>query len=82
MLEAVVGGIDGHRQWMLQVLTFDYTIGTSRDYMWFFNTRAEAEAYFERVAEIVKDRNVIVKIVKVRAYDFLEPGTELIEEEN
>ena len=82
MLETVVGGIDSHRQWMLQVLAFEYTIGTSRDSMWFFNTRAEAEAYFERVAEIVKDRNVIVKIVKVRAYDFLEPGTELIEEEN
>lgn len=82
MLETVVGGIDSHRQWMLQVVSFDYTIGTSRDYMWFFNTRAEAEAYFERVAELLKDRYVIVKIIKVRAYDFLEPKTELIEEEN
>lgn len=82
MLEAVVGGIDGHRQWMLQVVSFDYTIGTSRDYMWFFNTREEAEAYFEQVAELVKDRHVIVKIIKVRAYDFLEPGTELLEKEN
>ena len=82
MLEAVVGGIDSHRQWMLQVVSFDYTIGSSRDYMWFFNTRTEAEAYFERVAEIVKDRHVIVKIIKVRAFDFLEPETELIEKEN
>lgn len=82
MLEAVVGGIDSHRQWMLQVVTFDYTIGTSCDYMWFFNTRTEAEAYFERVAKIVKDRHVIVKIIKVRAYDFLEPETELTEKEN
>lgn len=82
MLEAVVGGIDSHRQWMLQVVTFDYTIGQSRDYMWFFNTRAEAEAYFEQVSELVKGRHVIVKIIKVRAYDFLEPETELIEEEN
>ena len=82
MLEAVVSGIDSHREWMLQVVSFDYTVGTSRDYMWFFNTRAEAEAYFERVAEIVKDRHVIVKIIKVRAYDFLEPETELTEKEN
>lgn len=82
MLEAVVGGIDGHRQWMLQVVSFDYTIGTSRDYMWFFNTREEAEAYFEQVAKLVKDRHVIVKIIKVRAYDFLEPGTELLEKED
>ena len=82
MLEAVVGGIDSHRQWMLQVVSFDHTIGTSRDHMWFFNTRAEAEAYFERVAEIMKDQHVIVKIIKVRAYDFLEPGTELNEKEN
>lgn len=82
MLEAVVGGIDGHRQWMLQVVPFDYTIGTGRYYMWFFNTRAEAEVYFEQVAELIKDRRVIVKIIKVRAYDFLEPKTELIEEEN
>lgn len=82
MLETVVGGIDGHRQWMLHVASFDYTIGTSRDYMWFFNTRAEAEAYFEKVAELMKNRYVIVKIIKVRAYDFLEPETKLIEEEN
>ena len=82
MLEAVVGGIDSHRQWMLQVVSFDYIIGASRDYMWFFNTRAEAEAYFEQVAKIVKNRHVIVKIIKVRAYDFLEPKTELIEEES
>ena len=82
MLEAVVGGIDGHRQWMLQVVSFDYTIGTSRDYMWFFNTRSEAEAYFEQVVELVKDRHVIVKIIKVRAFEFLEPATELIEKEH
>lgn len=82
MLEAVVSGIDSHRQWMLQVVSFDYSIGTSRDYMWFFNTRAEAEACFERVAELIKDRHVIVKIIKVRAFDFLEPETELIEKEN
>ena len=82
MLETVVGGIDGHRQWMLQVVSFDCTIGTGCDYMWFFNTRAEAEAYFEQVAKLMKDRHVIVKIVKVRAYDFLEPETELIGEEN
>lgn len=82
MLEAVVSGIDSHRQWMLQVVSFDYGIGTSRDYMWFFNTRAEAEAYFERVAELIEDRHVIIKIIKVRAFDFLEPETELIEKEN
>lgn len=82
MLEAVVSGIDSHRQWMLQVVSFDYSIGTSRDYMWFFNTRAEAEAYFERVTELIKDRHVIVKIIKVRAFDFLEPETGLIEKEN
>lgn len=74
MLETVVGGIDSHRKWMLHVLSFDYTIGTNRDYMWFFNTRTEAEVYFERVAKQMKDQHVIVKIVKVRAFDFLEPG--------
>lgn len=82
MLEAVVGGIDSHRKWMLQVVSFDYTIGTSRDYMWFFNTRPEAEAYFKQVSELVKDRHVIVKIIKVRANDFLDPTTELIEKES
>lgn len=82
MLEAVVSGIDSHRKWMLQVVSFDHTIGTSRDHMWFFNTRAEAEVYFDRVAKLMKTRHVIVKIIKVRAFDFLEPETELIEKEN
>lgn len=82
MLDTVVGGIDSHRQWMLQVMSFDYANGTNRDYMWFFNTRAEAEVYFGRIAELMKGRHVIVKIIKVRAFDFLEPETGLIEKEN
>lgn len=82
MLEAVVVGIDSHRQWMLQVASFDPAVGTCSDYTWFFNTRAEAEAYFKRVAELVKGRHVIAKIVKVRAFEFLDPDTELIEKES
>ena len=82
MVNTIVSGIDSHRQWMLQVLSFDHTIGSSREYMWFFNTRAEAEACMERFAELTMDRHVIVKIVKVRAFNFLEPKTELIKKEN
>ena len=82
MFNTVVSGIDSHRQWMLQVMSFDYTIGSGREYIWFFNTRAEAEACMERFAELIKNRHVIVKIIKVRAFNFLEPKTELIEKGN
>lgn len=82
MTDTIVCGIDHHRMWMLQVTTCDCVTGTRRDLMGFFNTRAEAETLCERFVSGTKGKNTIIKIVKVRALEHLEPGFEQIEKEN
>lgn len=71
MIETFVGGIDGHREWMVQVITCDLNTGTRRDYNWFFNTRKEAEDQLAKILEKQKTCNMIAKILKIQAYDFM-----------
>lgn len=81
MTDTIVCGIDHHREWMLQVITCDCATGTRRDFMWFFNTRAEAETQLERLDGKV-GKNMIIKIIKVRAFEHLGLDFERIEKEN
>lgn len=82
MTDVVVGGIDHHREWMLQVVACDCVKGTRSDFMWFFNTRAEAETCLGQVVDDIKNHNAIIKIVKVRAFEHLEWEFEQTEKEN
>lgn len=81
MTDTIVCGIDHHREWMLQVIACDCVTGTRSDFVWFFNTRAEAETHLERLASRV-GKNMIIKIVKVRAFEHLGLDFEQIEKEN
>lgn len=81
MTDTVVCGIDHHREWMLQVVTCDCVTGARRDFMWFFNTRAEAETHLEQLDD-KSGKNMIIKIVKVRAFEHLALDFEQIEKEN
>lgn len=82
MTDVFVCGIDHHREWMLQVITCDCVTGSRRDLMWFFNTRAEAEAHLEQVVKKITNKNAIVKILKVRAFEHLELDFGQIEKED
>lgn len=81
MTDTIVCGIDHHREWMLQVIACDCVSGTRSDFMWFFNTRAEAETQLERLDSKV-GMNMIIKIVKVRAFEHLGLDFEQIEKDN
>lgn len=81
MTDTIVCGIDHHREWMLQVIACDCVMGTRSDFMWFFNTRAEAEARCEQIASGKAGVNMIIKIVKVRAFEHLGLDFEPIEKE-
>ena len=81
MTETIVCGIDHHREWMLQVIACDCVNGTRSDLIWFFNTREEAETHLERLVIGETSRNMIVKIVKVRAFEHLGLDFEQIEKE-
>lgn len=82
MTDTVVCGIDHHREWMLQVITCDCLTGKRSEFMWFFNTRAEAETRFEQITNSVTGKNMIVKIIKVRAFEHIASGFEKVEKEN
>lgn len=82
MTDTVVCGIDHHREWMMQVVSCDCATGTRSDFMWFFNTRAEAETHLEKVIEKMTSKNTIIKIVKVRAFEHLVLDFEHTEKEN
>lgn len=78
MTDTVVCGIDHHREWMLHVVSCDCTSGVREDFMWFFNTRAEAETRLEQLASGTVSKNMIVKIIKVRAFEYLGQDFEQI----
>lgn len=80
MIDTVVCGIDHHRKWMLQVIACDCVTGARSDFMWFFNTREEAETRLEQI-DGTAGKNVIIKIVKVRAFEHLGLDFEQIEKE-
>lgn len=82
MPDTIVCGIDHHREWMLQVITCDCVTGTRSDFMWFFNTREEAETRLEQLSGNATGKNMIIKIVKVRAFEHLGPGFVHVEKEN
>ena len=81
MTDIIVCGIDHHREWLLQVIACDCVTGTRSDLMWFFNTRAEAETHLEQL-DNKAGKNMIIKIVKVRAFEHLGLDFEQIEKEN
>ena len=76
MTDAIVVGIDRHREWMLQVVACDCISGARSDYMAFFNTRAEAETHLEKIVSGKLSQNTIVKIVKIRVFEDLGSGFE------
>lgn len=82
MTDIVVGGIDHHREWMLQVVSCDCVTGARREFIWFFNTREEAETCLERIASSKAVGNTIVKILKVRAFEHLGLDFKQNEKEN
>lgn len=77
MTDTIVCGIDRHREWMLQVISCDCATGARSDFLAFFNTRSEAETRTEQLIGNVKGLNLIVKIVKIRAFEHI--GSEFIQ---
>lgn len=82
MTDTIVCGIDHHREWMLQVVSCDCVTGARSDFMWFFNTREEAETHLEWLTSGKITRNLIIKIIKVRAFEHLGLDFEQTEQES
>lgn len=79
MTDTIVCGIDHHREWMLQVISCDCVTGATKDFMWFFNTREEAETSLKHLESSRTIGSLIVKIVKIQAFEHLGLDFEKIE---
>lgn len=71
MTDTIVCGIDNRREWMLQVVSCECATGRRIDFLAFFNTRTEAETHADQLISGVKGRNLIVKIIKIRAFEHI-----------
>lgn len=79
MTDTIVCGIDHHRKWMLQVISCDCVTGDTKDFMWFFNTREEAETSLKHLEGGRTIGGLIVKIIKIQAFEHLGLDFEKIE---
>ena len=69
MIETFVGGLQQDYEWMLNLVTCDCILGTRKDYMWFFNTREEAEKHLYLMLIKMPRQNVIAKIIKIHTIE-------------
>lgn len=79
MTDTIVCGLDHRREWMLEVVSCDCVTGSRSDFLAFFNTRIEAETRATQIISGVNGRNLIVKIVKIRAFERI--GSEFVQNE-
>lgn len=77
MTNTIVCGINRHLEWMLQVVSCECATGERSDFLAFFNTRIEAETRAEQLISNAKGRNLIVKIIKIRAFEHI--GAEFVQ---
>lgn len=82
MTDTIVCGIDHHHEWMLQVVSCNCVTGSRNDFLAFFNTRVEAETHAEQLIGNMKGCNLIVKIVKIRAFEYIGAEFVQVEKEN
>lgn len=82
MTDTIVCGVDHRRKWMLQVVSCECTTGRRKDFLSFFNDRIEAETCVEQLISDVKCRNMIVKIIKIRAFENIESEFTHLEKED
>lgn len=77
MIDTIVFGVDCRCEWMLQVVSCECVNGKRSDFLAFFKTRIEAETSAEQLIRNVKNRNLIVKIIKIRVFERI--GSEFVQ---
>ena len=62
-------GADTEIQWMVRITVADETTREKKEYYTFFKTRAEADAYITGLVNTMMERNIIIRMVKVKCFD-------------
>lgn len=62
-------GADTEIEWMVHITVADEVSREKNEYYTFFKTRVEADAYVTGVVNTMMERNVVIRVVKVKCID-------------
>lgn len=62
-------GIDAAIEWMVHITVADEVSREKKEYYTFFKTRAEADAYVTGLVNNMMERNIVIRVVKVKCFD-------------
>lgn len=62
-------GADTEIKWMVHITVADEVTREKKEYYTFFKTRAAADAYVAGLVNIMLERNIVVRVVKVKCFD-------------
>lgn len=62
-------GADTEIEWMVHITVADEVSLEKKEYYTFFKTRDEANAYVTGLVNTTIERNIVIRIVKVKCFD-------------
>lgn len=62
-------GANTEIEWMVHITVADEVSREKKEYYTFFKTRAMADAYVTGLVNSMMERNVVIRIVKVKCFD-------------
>lgn len=62
-------GADAEIEWMVHITVADEVTREKKEYYTFFNSRAEVDTYVTGVVNTTTERNVVIRMVKVKCFD-------------
>jgi hypothetical protein len=62
-------GADADIKWMVHITVADETTKEKKEYYNFFKTRAEADIYVTGLVNTMMERNIVIRVIKVKCFD-------------
>lgn len=62
-------GADTEIEWMIHITVADENTREKNEYYTFFKTRVEADSYVTGLVNTMMERNIIIRIIKVKCFD-------------
>ena len=62
-------GADTGIKWLVHVTVADEVSREKKEYYTFFKSRAEADTYVTSLVSTMLERNIVVRVVKVKCFD-------------
>lgn len=62
-------GSDTGIKWMVRITVADEVTREKKEYYAFFKTRAEADTYVTGLVNTTMERNIVIRMVKVKCFD-------------